>query len=362
MLSYEVRDKELYITFSGVIGTPSFWGNEEDFLGFANLREIIEAHRAEVKGVTLEICSPGGDVLEAFAMFNYLNNIGGILLTADVTGWAASAASYLIMAADVIRIHANSFIMIHEPTVITGGDRQEHRKAAAILEDVYRSLVDAYMLHSNAPRAEIEALVTEETWLDAPRALALGLADEILDPLPAAALAELKFASKIQNYIKDDHMKKRKTLRNDVTEDPAVVPAPPAPDESESADHAPAENEESASAEPAPDASESQCTRAEDSAISELASRMEAMAHEIEDLKNALAVAQSAEASAKEELAGLRDRIARLTSGVKKTTAAPADAAEDWKTLCPPGSSADHYIRMRKEHPQAFANYLKSIR
>ena len=351
------QNDELRITFSGSIG-DSFW---EAGLTYQMLRDAIEPERENIRSMTIEICSPGGDVLEAFAIYNYLNSLG-VPVTAEVTGWAASAASYIIMAADTIKVHANSFILIHEPSVCDFGDRHDHRKAASMLDAVYQSLVDAYMTHATVERTEIEALVTAETWLTAEEAARLGFADEILEAIPAAAAAQFPISGKFTNIptsmkgIYPMPKKNKKVLNEEepVKNEPAVDQ-----DNSESgAGQKPAPQPENAGE----DESSSGTPALENGGgVSDLADQISALMDEVKDLRGALQAAKEAEADARKQLSDLRNQIDRLTAGVRHSAKKPdpVEDAKDWETLMKEGDgSPAYYMQMRKQHPEAFKAYL----
>jgi len=69
----------------------------------------------EVKADTihLRINSPGGDVFEARAMHTALKQHSAMVI-AHIDGLAASAASFVAMAADEIEIVDGGFLMIHK--------------------------------------------------------------------------------------------------------------------------------------------------------------------------------------------------------------------------------------------------------
>lgn len=62
--------------------------------------------------VVVNINSPGGDVFEGLAIYNLLREYKGHV-TVRVLGVAASAASFIAMAADEIQIARAGFFMIH---------------------------------------------------------------------------------------------------------------------------------------------------------------------------------------------------------------------------------------------------------
>jgi ATP-dependent protease ClpP protease subunit len=83
--------------------------------------------------VRLLINSPGGDVFEAFEIYNLLKEYPG-KVTARITGLAASAAADLFFGADEREWYAHSALMTHRAWTITTGNAPEHRKQAEILD------------------------------------------------------------------------------------------------------------------------------------------------------------------------------------------------------------------------------------
>ena len=145
------------------------------------------------KGDTLSvrINSPGGDVFDGNTIYNYLRSIKArIAVTID--GLAASAASIIAMAGDTISMPENSFMMIHQPWMFTMGNAQVMRKAADDLDIIGEGAIKTYLsrVGDNVTRDELVTMLEEETWLDADRAVELGFADEVLEPVRAAALAK----------------------------------------------------------------------------------------------------------------------------------------------------------------------------
>jgi ATP-dependent protease ClpP protease subunit len=136
--------------------------------------------------ITLRINSPGGSVFDAVAIHNALmRHPAGV--TAWIDGIAASAASYVAMAAGEVVMPENAFLMVHDPTGMALGTADDMRAMAEALEKIKTSLVAGYAAKSGRPDAEIAELMRKETWLDAAEAVELGFADRLAEPVRIAA-------------------------------------------------------------------------------------------------------------------------------------------------------------------------------
>ncbi|WP_034085582.1 head maturation protease, ClpP-related, partial [Pseudomonas aeruginosa] len=93
--------------------------------------------------VTVNINSPGGDVFEGLAIYNLLREHKG-KVTVNIIGLAASAASFIAMAGDEIRIGRAAFLMIHNAWLIAMGNRNDLREIADWLEPFDMTLADIY--------------------------------------------------------------------------------------------------------------------------------------------------------------------------------------------------------------------------
>ena len=98
-----------------------------------------------------------------------------------------------------------ALLMIHDPSTIAMGNDKDMEKAIETLNEVKESIINAYAAKSGMRRSKIAELMSNETWMNAKKAVELGFADEVLfaesepDPEPeekdAAATAEAKMYS-----------------------------------------------------------------------------------------------------------------------------------------------------------------------
>jgi ATP-dependent Clp protease protease subunit len=140
-----------------------------------------QAFVRDLQGVTagtlhLRINSPGGDVFGARAMKTALEQHPAKVV-AHVDGLAASAASFLMLAADEIAIAAGAFVMIHEPWSLALGTAEDLRGSADLLDKVGLAIAADYVRRTGKPQDEVLALMKAETWFEAEEAIAAGLAD-----------------------------------------------------------------------------------------------------------------------------------------------------------------------------------------
>lgn len=138
----------------------------------------------DVSQINLYVQSPGGDVFDGIAIYNMLKHHPA-RIEGTVGSLAASMASVVLMACDVISIPENAAIMIHKPWGIQGGDAEDMRRYAELLDQVEGSLVQAYVTKTGKTPEDIHALLEAETWMFGSDAVAAGFADKITEPLKA---------------------------------------------------------------------------------------------------------------------------------------------------------------------------------
>jgi ATP-dependent Clp endopeptidase proteolytic subunit ClpP len=142
----------------------------------------------ELDEIHLSIHSPGGDVLDGWAIYNSLKN-SKAKITARVEGLAASMASVILMAADTVEIPENAYVMIHNPWGLAIGDAEEMRDTADLLDKLGNGLVNAYTSRTGNTEADVRAWMDAETWMDGKEAVERGFADKLLDGVALSARA-----------------------------------------------------------------------------------------------------------------------------------------------------------------------------
>ena len=130
--------------------------------------------------VTVNINSPGGDVFEGLAIYNLLREHKG-KVTVNIIGLAASAASFIAMAGDEIRIGRAAFLMIHNAWLVVLGNRNDLREVADWLEPFDMAMADIYAQRTGIELDDIVKQMDAETWIGGREAVDKGWADAFLE-------------------------------------------------------------------------------------------------------------------------------------------------------------------------------------
>lgn len=156
--------------------------------GFTAKRMNAALRSIGPKDVTVLINSPGGSVFEGFAIYNELAKHPA-KVTVEVMGIAASAAAYIAMAGDEIKVGLGAFLMVHNAWGMVVGNRNDLAESISVLEKIDNAQIDIFEARTGRKREEIEALMDAETFLTAREAVEQGFADTVFnlpDEKPAA--------------------------------------------------------------------------------------------------------------------------------------------------------------------------------
>jgi ATP-dependent protease ClpP protease subunit len=166
----------------GPVGLYDFW----DDTGF-NSASVLEALEELSGDLVVRLNSGGGIAMEGSAIYNALKRHDG-KVTVKIDGIAASAASVIAMAGDEIEMPHGTLMMIHEPSGITLGPADEHRRTANVLDTMASVFAQLYADRTGLAEEEIRDMMKAETWLSPDAALAKGFATSATEAeAPAAA-------------------------------------------------------------------------------------------------------------------------------------------------------------------------------
>ncbi|MEH4624839.1 Clp protease ClpP [Phytobacter diazotrophicus] len=162
-----------------------FWG--------VTARQFVSDLQAlgDVSHINLHINSPGGDVFEGIAIFNALK-FHGAAITVHIDGIAASMASVIAMVGNPVIMPENTMMMIHKPWGFAGGDANDMRDYADLLDKMESVLIPAYAEKTGKSAEEIAAMLEDETWMNGSECVAQGFADQTTPSLQAMACIQSK--------------------------------------------------------------------------------------------------------------------------------------------------------------------------
>ena len=161
------------LRLEGPIDSESFWGDE---ITPAMFRQELEVEDGDI---TVWINSPGGNVFAAAEIYTMLQEYKGAV-TVKIASLAASAASVIAMAGSRVLMSPTALLMIHDPSTIAMGNAKDMEKAIETLNEVKESIINAYAAKSGLRHNKIAELMSNETWMNAKKAVELGFADEVL--------------------------------------------------------------------------------------------------------------------------------------------------------------------------------------
>jgi ATP-dependent protease ClpP protease subunit len=148
-------------------------------------KDIIKSLKeADGDDVTILVNSGGGDVMAGNEIYSALRRYEGNTI-AEITGYAASAATIICCGADVVRANPGIQYMIHNVSTWQGGDHKDMESMAEVLRTADKSIANIYHLKTGMDEQSILALMDSGAsnigkWMDAKEAKQYGFVDEII--------------------------------------------------------------------------------------------------------------------------------------------------------------------------------------
>ena len=132
--------------------------------------------------ITIRINSPGGDVLDGFALLDTVLRLrrNGHHVTTHGLGMIASMATILMQAGDERILDKNAWFMIHEVGAGIRGKSSEMRDELKFIDKLEDRLLDILAERSTMTKRQIKTLWTRtDKWMSADEALKLGFVDRV---------------------------------------------------------------------------------------------------------------------------------------------------------------------------------------
>lgn len=222
LITFTESRAELSISINSAVG--DWWaGNDKETI-------LASLQGYEPQTIRLQISSLGGNVDDALAIHDALKQNKAVVV-AELTGFVASAATIVALAADTVKMSENAFFLIHKPWVYAEGNSDSLRSEAANLDTIEAAIVNIYKAKTGKPASEIKKLMAEERWLSAKEAKDMGFVDVIYKPAAEAAAVQNSLPP---NYPKPNmETKPTKNAESILAKIKALFVEEPAPAESE---------------------------------------------------------------------------------------------------------------------------------
>jgi ATP-dependent protease ClpP protease subunit len=158
---------------------------------------VREVSKAKGEKLTVRVNSPGGYVWEGLAIANAIKGHGNT--TTHVDGLAASMGSVIFLAGKKRLMATGSRLMIHNPTSYAGGEANDLRAEADVLDGIANDMAAMYSEVTGGKVSVDKAreMMDAETWLSPDEAVALGFAHGIEGK--AAAFAKIPESMKFKH-------------------------------------------------------------------------------------------------------------------------------------------------------------------
>ena len=131
--------------------------------------------------VTIKLNSVGGSVIDGITIYNAIKAYDKGEIIVEIGAVAASIASYIALAGDLITAKSNSVFMIHNAWLPAQGDFIELRKAADISEGLSSIIANAYVAKTKMGKSDALALMAKETFYYGAEMQDSGFVDEIIN-------------------------------------------------------------------------------------------------------------------------------------------------------------------------------------
>lgn len=184
-----------------------------DGVCFKDIDEFLASIANDDDTIDLRLHCEGGSVTEGWAIVDKLR-ASGKKITATVEGVCASMATVVLLAASERKAYPHASLLIHEPyipeyTLADAYRAEDLQKMADSLNAETQKILDFYVERTGADRAELEALMKEDKFVDMVRAKELGFISEILPAM--SAKSRTKIGGKWNNHQNSNNMAENKT-------------------------------------------------------------------------------------------------------------------------------------------------------
>ncbi|HBA0673633.1 TPA: Clp protease ClpP, partial [Enterococcus faecium] len=151
-----------------------YW-RDDDVINAKDIRDSLDTVTDDI---VIKLNSPGGDVFEGIEIYNYLKDHPSNI-TVEVTGLAASAATFIVAGANDVIMNVGTSLMIHEASTFAWGNKQDIQKTLNALETIDDSILAIYSDKTGQSVDKLREWMNEEKWFTADEAVKYGFANSV---------------------------------------------------------------------------------------------------------------------------------------------------------------------------------------
>ncbi len=168
---FKINAEAREIRAMGIVGDP--------IDGFTN-RQFIDALDQLGSGpLSIHLDTEGGDIFQGISIGNTIQtHQGRVTLTVDAI--SGSIGTVLMLPAEEIWVHESSMVVVHNPLTFAGGEADDFRQIANVLDLMADNIARQYGKRTNRSAEWWRATMQTETWFTAEEAIGVGLADAMV--------------------------------------------------------------------------------------------------------------------------------------------------------------------------------------
>lgn len=169
----ESKDGKHILTLSGTI-RQRYWDDDKSI----DAELVSDSLDGVTDDIVIYLNSTGGDVFQGIEIYNYLKNHSSHI-TVEVTGTAASAATFIVAGADEAIMNTGTSFMIHEASSFAWGNKADLKKTLNALETIDESIISIYTEKTGQSNEQLTDWMEEEKWFTAEEAVEYGFANSV---------------------------------------------------------------------------------------------------------------------------------------------------------------------------------------
>lgn len=151
---------DLYF-YGNIVGDElESWSLDDKFPSI--IRDFLSENKG--KEINVHMNSGGGSCFGGIAIGEMLKKHDSKTVC-HIDGLCASISTYIATCCNEIKVHANSYFMMHNAWCGTCGNKSDLQDMINLLEKMDNSIAEAYLKHSSKTLEEIKELMDNETWL-----------------------------------------------------------------------------------------------------------------------------------------------------------------------------------------------------
>lgn len=169
----ELKDGKHILTLSGTI-RQRYWDDDKSI----DAKLVSDSLDGVTDDIVIYLNSTGGDVFQGIEIYNYLKNHSSHI-TVEVTGTAASAATFIVAGADEAIMNTGTSFMIHEASSFAWGNKADLKKTLNALETIDESIIAIYTEKTGQSNEQLTDWMEEEKWFTAEETVEYGFANSV---------------------------------------------------------------------------------------------------------------------------------------------------------------------------------------